>query len=452
MVEGENNDKKEVGRTPPPAKTKPVGPAAGTKELTPEEERRRRIILALWLLMFSILTGVFVFIFFNLFGGQRGEGPGRRCLDCHDKEMTRQLAAQYKHEPFERERCTECHRNIVCDKKKGEFAVIKGSMQTLCFGCHSKTKSQQSKKVVHKPFKGKRCTDCHDPHASQFTKLTVLPSNELCVSCHYGRDFTQVFQHQPAQARNCIDCHEPHSSDEMKHLTMSVGDLCYSCHLRVAQQVYRPFKHDPFVKEDCLVCHRPHSSVEKKLLPKAFNSLCESCHPAIGVDFTRVAHHPLGSEVMPNCGKCHLYHAADYPKLLPLSNTVNCYQANCHPGLQEQFDVSEHNSSVMGMLSMKNFAVNCSACHSPHGSDFSRMLTQSKYTVCLICHAEQAGHTGFFAHAANPPTLDPWHGDYMWCGSCHAFHGSPFPQMRSAQGDDLCLKCHSSSELENTDR
>jgi predicted CXXCH cytochrome family protein len=185
-----------------------------------------------------------------------------------------------------------------------------------------------------------------------------------------------------------------------------------------------------------------------------YAALCASCHQPIIAEFALPSHHPLGVDPMKNCGVCHLYHAAEYRKLLPLPGTVNCYQSQCHPDLQAYFDTSEHNSSVMGMLSQRNVEVTCSACHSPHGADFGKLLTVDRYTVCLVCHTTQQGDPTHrrFAHAYGPPFEDKWHGGYLWCGSCHNFHGSPNPVMRLALGDDLCLKCHDAASLENTRR
>lgn len=430
----------------------------GKDTVNEEEERRRRIILALWLAMFAILVIVFVWVFFGLFATDRGPASTpKKCLQCHEKEMARQLGSQYLHEPFGKELCTSCHvepktADKACDPKRRIYAVLSGSLNKVCSNCHSTVKASMSKKFVHRPFKGKRCTDCHDPHASQFERLTILPTQELCVTCHYGTDFRQLFQHQPAQKRNCIDCHEPHASDEFKDLVLPVSQLCYSCHFRVAQQNLRLYKHKPFLDGNCIACHKPHSSPTARLLAMEYNTMCESCHPSIGADFQRLSHHPLGVEPMKNCGVCHLYHSADWPKLLPLANTVNCYQSQCHPGLQAYFDTSEHNSSVMGMLAKKSLAVTCSACHSPHGANYTVLLTVDRYAVCLVCHADMMGNPahGTFAHPFNPPYMDNWHGQYLWCGSCHNFHGSAYPAMRLALGDDLCLKCHNPSDLENT--
>lgn len=446
----------------PGGPTGPGGPgkANGKPKPTEEEERRRRIILILWLTMFAILIIIFVWVFYGLFAPGRG-GPvaAKKCLQCHEKEMARQLGSQYLHDPFGKELCTNCHvepntPDKGCDTQKKIYAVVSGNLDKVCTKCHTTAKNQMSKKFVHKPFKGKRCTNCHDPHASQFERLTVLPTQELCVSCHYGKDFTQAYQHEPAQKRNCVDCHEPHSADEAKDLVLPVNQLCYSCHFKVAQQNLRLYKHKPFLDGNCIACHKSHSSPNKRILAMEYNTLCESCHPNIGVDFQRYSHHPLGREPMVNCGACHLYHSADWPRLLPLENTVNCYQSQCHPGLQAYFDTSEHNSTVMGMLAKQNLAVTCMACHSPHGANYGKLLTVDRYTVCLVCHADKTGNPshGTFAHPYNPPFIDVWHGDYLWCGSCHNFHGSPYPAMRLALGDDLCLKCHNPKDLENTFR
>ncbi len=443
-----------------PGSTAAAATAAGQEQLNEEEERRRRVILALWLSMFAILIVIFVWVFFSLFGPGRNQvAATKKCLQCHEKQMARQLGSQYLHEPFGKELCTNCHvepktADHACDPNKRIYAVVNGQLSQVCTKCHTNAKTEMSKKFVHKPYRGKQCTDCHDPHGSQFEKLLVLPSQELCVSCHYGTDFRQIVQHDPVQKRNCIDCHEPHASDIEHDLVLSIGELCYSCHFRVAQQNLRPFKHIPFLNSQCTSCHKPHSSPEKVLLAREYNTLCESCHPNIGVDFQRVSHHPLGSDVMKTCGTCHLYHAADFRKLLPQANTVNCYQSQCHPGLQAYFDTSEHNSTVMGMLSKQDTEVTCSACHSPHGGNYQRLLTVDRYTVCLVCHADLAGNPshGNFAHIWSPPYLDRWHGDFMWCGSCHNFHGSPNPAMRLALGDDLCLKCHEPKQLEKINR
>ncbi len=440
----------------------PAGAAAMTinGDKDEEEERRRRLILALWLFMFTILIVIFVFVFYNLFSPYRGKDvTQKKCLSCHAKEMARQLGSQYLHEPFAKESCTNCHiepdtPDKACDPTKKIYAVVANKLDKVCLKCHTQAKGEMGKVATHKPFKNAQCTDCHDPHGSQFERLLVSPPTELCVSCHYGKGFTQAHQHQPAQARNCVDCHEPHASDTKNDLVLPVGQLCYSCHFKVAQQNLRPFKHQPFLTGDCTSCHQPHSTAEPRLMAKEYNTLCISCHPAIGSDFNRLSHHPLGREPMKNCGVCHLYHAADNKKLLPHQNTVNCYQANCHPGLQAYFDTSEHNSTVMGMLAKKDLEVTCSACHSPHGADFGKLLTVDRYVVCLVCHAKETGDPAHqvFAHAFGPPFADSWHGGYIWCGSCHNFHGSPNPAMRLALGDDLCLKCHNADTLTSTFR
>ncbi|MFH1736980.1 MAG: cytochrome c3 family protein [Actinomycetota bacterium] len=431
----------------------------GQDRVSEEEERRRRIILALWLFMFTALIIIFAFVFYNMFGARRGgPAPSKQCLQCHEKQMARQLGSQYLHEPFAKETCTDCHvepktANKGCDAKKGIFAVLKGDLKKTCLACHSSAKNARTKKFVHKPFKKMECTNCHDPHGSPFEELNTLPPQELCVSCHYGAEFMRKNQHQPAQARNCVDCHEPHAADFEHNLILTTGELCYSCHFKVAQQLLRPFKHQPFGVGECTSCHSPHSTDEKTLLAKEYNTLCFSCHPPIQADFNRASHHPLGRAPMDNCGVCHLYHGADYRKLLPLQNTINCYQPQCHPGLQAYFDTSEHNSTVMAMLANKQLEVTCSACHSPHGADYTMLLTIDRYTICLLCHTTQAGDAAHpFVHVYGPPYVDRWRGGYIWCGSCHDFHGSPNPAMRRAIGDDLCLKCHDPADLENTFR
>lgn len=55
---------------------------------------------------------------------------------------------------------------------------------------------------------GLRCTSCHLPHGSEFSRALVRRTEELCGQCH-GRELADgpVHQGHPAAAAGCVDCH-----------------------------------------------------------------------------------------------------------------------------------------------------------------------------------------------------------------------------------------------------
>jgi predicted CXXCH cytochrome family protein len=80
----------------------------------------------------------------------------------------------------------------------------------------------------------------------------------------------------------------------------------------------------------------------------------------------------------------------------------------------------------------------CTACHSPHASKYSRLLAPDPVSVCLNCHSEQADmekHSPFLHAAAFRDG----------CFTCHSGHGGDRPKLLRAAVEDnkLCLECHS---------
>lgn len=75
----------------------------------------------------------------------------------------------------------------------------------------------------------------------------------------------------------------------------------------------------------------------------------------------------------------------------------------------------------------------CLSCHDPHGGIGLSMLRGTRYAdACSACHQDVTG-----AH-------DTVHGPASVgaCGACHRPHTAQYPKLLSAQGRDLCLKCH----------
>jgi predicted CXXCH cytochrome family protein len=81
----------------------------------------------------------------------------------------------------------------------------------------------------------------------------------------------------------------------------------------------------------------------------------------------------------------------------------------------------------------------CLGCHDPHGSKDSAMLRGEKYAdACMSCHKDITG-----AH-------DQVHGPASAgaCGACHQPHASKFPRLLNGEGRNLCIRCHTSTDIQ----
>lgn len=108
----------------------------------------------------------------------------------------------------------------------------------------------------HKPYKEKKCKDCHD-----FTTAVGLirPLRELCFVCH--RDFIRYikepFVHGPVAVGDCSACHLPHTSVNSSLLEMEKSRLCDKCH---QEQRLATLMHERVMTHGmaCSDCHDPH--------------------------------------------------------------------------------------------------------------------------------------------------------------------------------------------------
>jgi DmsE family decaheme c-type cytochrome len=80
--------------------------------------------------------------------------------------------------------------------------------------------------------------------------------------------------------------------------------------------------------------------------------------------------------------------------------------------------------------------MDCTTCHTPHGSNNVRMLKTGNTLneTCASCHAEKRGPF-LHDHAAGRES----------CASCHDPHGSNNDRMLVAKEPMLCQRCHVSS-------
>lgn len=121
--------------------------------------------------------------------------------------------------------------------------------------------------------------DCHNPHKVEVKRLLVEPDPNLCFRCHRERQAQAAYpSHHPLREgkMRCTSCHEPHGTPFTKLLkAVTVNQLCFTCHA----EKEGPFVYEhPPVTEACTICHDPHGTTANNLLVQNEPFLCVQCH------------------------------------------------------------------------------------------------------------------------------------------------------------------------------
>ena len=310
----------------------------------------------------------------------------------------------------------------------GSRSMLTMPEDKLCWTCDGDLGGLLADQYTHVPFEKGHCTECHDPHASDYIRLLKQPPNRLCFTCHpMGKELNRMQAHPPAKEGWCTDCHNPHASNYKGIIVARQRQLCFSCHPTVAGLANMPTQHQPFANDNCTGCHEPHGSDSSPLLVKPQPALCYTCHPLVQNQFAQPSHHPIGLNL--TCASCHNPHAAQYPRLLGARSNAFCYQ--CHGDKQTRYDASAH------------YVNPCVTCHTPHGSSYKPMLVKEQPGLCLQCHPSVSGSN---KHPFRQKYYDIHAHKGLTCtSSCHNPHGTQYDHMLRNYNwaqDGLCLQCH----------
>lgn len=316
------------------------------------------------------------------------------------------------------------HANV-----KGADSVLTAPRDQVCWICHGNLGPEKNMPYQHPPFERGYCTNCHDPHSSDYRVLLKYDERDLCVSCHrVGDEMSRKQVHPPFAGRFCTNCHLPHASNYRAILALDQRDLCFTCHPTVASVSMKPVQHQPFSQANCTGCHEPHGSDDLPLLRAAQPDLCYGCHPGVRLDFLKPSHHPVEAAGLVLCAACHDPHASDYEKLVIARDNDLCFQ--CHALLIEaNYQKSGHGKAL------------CIRCHTPHGSDYTPILRLENTALCMTCHDVR-----FTSNNTHPAVgWDVRARRTLSCYStCHDPHGTVFTFMLPFPSghDALCLECH----------
>ncbi len=246
-----------------------------------------------------------------------------------------------------------------------------------------------------------------------FFVLLLAPASgrgEDCLSsgCHQELG-SGAGMHAPVAAGNCRACHLPHSTAAPRLLLVKeVPELCLDCHDTISTRMQQAkSRHAPlYRKRSCLGCHAVHASPYPRLLSKSQPELCLACHGLddfsksktlrnIGTEMreNKLLHAPL---VRGDCTACHTPHGSDYYRLLNAAYPGGVY-AKYQPDIYA-FCFQCHDGKLL---------------QSPTGADATRFRNGTRNLHFLHVVAPVKGHT---------------------CQSCHAPHAGGERLLLNAEG------------------
>jgi DmsE family decaheme c-type cytochrome len=403
------------------------------------------------------------------------DAGGKQCLTCHDAFKSA-IKKAFVHTPVKTGQCVGCHDPHTSSHGK----MLSQETSTICIKCH-KALLPDNAKSTHKVVVEGNCVKCHDPHASDYKDNLVKSGNSLCFGCHKAmgeRIGKAKFKHSPVE-KGCTNCHDPHASSKADHLLANnIVALCTKCHKTNSPNFEKQHMGYPMANARCTACHDPHGSNKPGLFLETVHSpvakkMCTQCHEPsnsaapfktkkTGLELCKDCHSAVVSDAMGKnkihwpfldkqaCLNCHTPHASAQKGLLFSDSKNVC--GKCHPdtiSLQTRLaDKEAQETAAAGGRVLKGAlthvpvrAGNCSACHSPHGSDNFMLLNKpSPIELCGACH-DWLKHT---SHPMGEKTPDLRNKNlHVDCLSCHKSHGTGYRHMiTTPTTTDLCVQCH----------
>lgn len=336
------------------------------------------------------------------------------------------------------------------------YRLKPGADGKVCLECHTELDKLLKQPFVHTPVKGRKCTECHLPHASSHGKLLEAKGGEVCNACHTVIPKAPRSTHKPVAEGKCQGCHDPHASANKAVLLKAGNDLCAGCHKKLVENAgVAKYKHSP-VLQGCGTCHQPHASAASlSLLSSAQPALCLRCHKVDGpILMKKHQGYPVANSL---CTSCHDPHGSNTRGMLldtvhkPVERGM-CSQCHEPPSpSMKSFQTRQtgtalckgcHTDQVNVMLGKSRVhrpvleGEGCLGCHSPHASKEPKLVKGPLKDVCGDCHADtiQRGARSVTPHV---PVVDGK------CAKCHDPHGSSTPlNLTRASLNDLCGGCH----------
>lgn len=242
------------------------------------------------------------------------------------------------------------------------------------------------------------CSGCHTEKLPENSGLNVqqLSKNAdfspVCYSCHKKMTSGDKWLHGPAASVACMTCHRRGEGNrKISTLVGRVDEACFSCHINKRKWTKNSYVHGPAATGDCTVCHDPHGAEFPYMLwadPKM--DICIACHTdKQNIKKKKKGFVEHGIIEGNGCSACHSPHASDYR--FQLAGSINDVCVSCHismKGVEDGHPVGNHPLSDADDPRRKGRELSCSSCHNPHGANYQYLLIGSLLGghVCSKCH------------------------------------------------------------------
>ena len=260
---------------------------------------------------------------------------------------------------------------------------------------------------------------------------------ETCVTCHEAEGKSiHATLHGKAQnvrtpagrtaGQSCEVCHGPgqkhadsgNKEDIRRFDTLNARDAnatCLTCHNKGPHADWQGSMHDAR-NVACASCHSVHAPKSERFQLKTATATetCESCHKQEAMKIRKSGHMPVREGKM-DCTSCHTPHGSNNVRMLKAGNSLNEACASCHAEKRGPF-LWDHAAG----------RENCASCHDPHGSNNDRMLVAKLPMLCQRCHIGTKHPSTIY----DAPDLKSKSNRLIGrgCVNCHAqIHGSNSP-------------------------
>jgi len=158
------------------------------------------------------------------------------------------------------------------------------------------------------------------------------------------------------------------------------------------------------------------------LKPGAQQKVCLTCHADFEEKLKKpFVHSPIKKT---GCPACHSPHTTNFPKLLAANVSTLCL--TCHKGMLPPGASSTHKVAAEGK---------CVLCHDPHSADNKFNLRKSGNELCYSCHTDKAATIKKVKFKHQPVEKG--------CVTCHSPHSSSkAAHLLKSDPPALCKTCH----------
>lgn len=221
-----------------------------------------------------------------------------------------------------------------------------------------------------------KCLECHKKQEARLADTLHGQSVDIRTPSSRGEGLCETC-HGPGKAHS--EAKDPSSKNisSFKALPTSTANAtCLSCHENRKTHVnWSGSKHDAR-NVSCVSCHTVHHSVSESSQLKTVRATdtCVNCHKDKALKEKKSSHMPLREGKM-ECTSCHSPHGSNNIKMLKVGNTINELCISCHTEKRGPF-LNEH----------APVANNCVTCHDPHGTNNDRLLVAKVPMLCQRCH------------------------------------------------------------------